>query len=159
MFVMTSSRDAGTIQYQTSYRGLKDSWPCNQFLLNLRTIEKAQNREPAKNAALLVHKKAYDCSFEHACEAEGNTVSCCFFFYLFNDGTYKSRHRQRETSLSKRSDLTPEKRCREHRIQSEPCEQNGYPGQKVIRCKIRIRYRVNRALVFTTHIFVIKSRL
>ena len=39
------------------------------------------------------------------------------------------------TSPSEWSDLTPEKWCSEHQAKLEPCEQNGYLGQNVIRCE------------------------
>eukprot|EP00794_Sanderia_malayensis_P019543 gene19543-21475_t len=75
-FMMTSSPSLAPSQYDSSYQGLKTSWPCNQFLLNLRTIEEGKSAgKPARQSALLVHKMAYDCSFEHACTAESNSIT------------------------------------------------------------------------------------
>ena len=60
--------------YQTSFAGLRLSWPCDQFLLNLRTLEEGNEKETGSKAALLVHRIGYDCNFLHICESDKQKV-------------------------------------------------------------------------------------
>ena len=75
-----------------------------------------------------------------------NDAVCFKKRFRFDDATELFVHASKQTnpihlairctSISERSDLTTGKRCSEHRIQLESCEQNDYVGQKVIRGKM-----------------------
>ena len=75
--------------FATSYQGLHTSWPCDQFLLNLRTIEKGPGREADSRAALLIHRIGYDCNFKHICQSDSQKVrSSDFAFSYLNMRNY-----------------------------------------------------------------------
>ncbi|KAG9281825.1 alpha-mannosidase 2 [Astyanax mexicanus] len=56
----------------TPYRPLSSSFPCDIHLVNLRTIQSQEGEGPSDQAALILHRKAFDCNI-----ATSNTGLLC----------------------------------------------------------------------------------
>jgi len=102
MTTVASNLDKST--YRTSFAGLHLSWPCDQFMLNLRTIEEGNDRETGSKAALLVHRIGYDCNFVHICESDKQKVTFAESFAPLN---IKSLEETSLTLMHTRSTVNP----------------------------------------------------
>lgn len=54
--------------------GLTKPFPCDIFLLNLRTIQNGLKPEPTNEAALMLRRHGYDCSFPNWCKPSTGKV-------------------------------------------------------------------------------------
>ncbi|XP_028402374.1 alpha-mannosidase 2-like [Dendronephthya gigantea] len=64
------------------FAGLSRPLPCDMFVVNLRTIQKGVEPEPTDEAALLLRRHGYDCSFPTWCKTTSGKIS---FQRLFKD--------------------------------------------------------------------------
>ena len=60
-----SHTDTSTLRPE--FAGLTRALPCDMFIVNLRTIQKGLEPEPTEQAALLLRRHGYDCSFPSWC--------------------------------------------------------------------------------------------
>ena len=58
----------------SQFVGLTRPLPCDMFVVNLRTIQKGTEPEPTDEAALLLRRLGYDCSFPSWCKTTSGKV-------------------------------------------------------------------------------------
>lgn len=63
VFSMTEKIPVPTLQLLGEFSPLLSSLPCDIHLVNLRTIESQENDKPSDEAALILHRKVFDCRF------------------------------------------------------------------------------------------------
>lgn len=56
------------------FAGLSRAFPCDIFLVNLRTIQKGTEPQPTSQAAMIVRRHGYDCSFPSECQTTSGKV-------------------------------------------------------------------------------------
>uniref|UniRef100_A0A8C6YQP7 Alpha-mannosidase n=1 Tax=Nothoprocta perdicaria TaxID=30464 RepID=A0A8C6YQP7_NOTPE len=62
---MTIYADSGVPEILRSFSPLMSSMPCDMHIVNLRTIQSKVNFEPSDEAALILHRKGFDCRFSN----------------------------------------------------------------------------------------------
>ncbi|XP_016080402.1 PREDICTED: alpha-mannosidase 2 isoform X1 [Miniopterus natalensis] len=63
VFTMTEKRPVPTLQLLGEFSPLLSSLPCDIHLLNLRTIQSKKDDKYSDEAALILHRKGFDCLF------------------------------------------------------------------------------------------------
>ena len=58
----------------SQFAGLTQPLSCDIYLVNLRTIQNGADPEPTNQAALLLRRHGYDCSFPSWCESSAGKV-------------------------------------------------------------------------------------
>ncbi|OXB55161.1 hypothetical protein ASZ78_003557 [Callipepla squamata] len=62
---MTTYADSGVPEMLDTFSPLMSSMPCDIHLVNLRTIQSKVDTEPSDEAALILHRKGFDCRFSN----------------------------------------------------------------------------------------------
>uniref|UniRef100_A0A8B9QB19 mannosyl-oligosaccharide 1,3-1,6-alpha-mannosidase n=1 Tax=Apteryx owenii TaxID=8824 RepID=A0A8B9QB19_APTOW len=60
---MTTYADSGVPEMLNTFSPLMSSMPCDMHIVNLRTIQSKADFEPSDEAALILHRKGFDCRF------------------------------------------------------------------------------------------------
>ncbi|XP_010142288.1 PREDICTED: alpha-mannosidase 2-like, partial [Buceros rhinoceros silvestris] len=62
---MTTYADSGVPEMLNGFSPLISSMPCDMHIVNLRTIQSKVDTEPSDEAALILHRKGFDCRFSN----------------------------------------------------------------------------------------------
>lgn len=62
---MTTNADSGVPEMLNMFSPLMSSMPCDIHIVNLRTIQSKVDTEPSDEAALILHRKGFDCRFSN----------------------------------------------------------------------------------------------
>ncbi|KAF1469645.1 Alpha-mannosidase 2, partial [Megadyptes antipodes antipodes] len=62
---MTTYADSGVPEMLNTFSPLMSSMPCDMHIVNLRTIQSKVDIEPSDEAALILHRKGFDCRFSN----------------------------------------------------------------------------------------------
>uniref|UniRef100_A0A8D2NFB1 mannosyl-oligosaccharide 1,3-1,6-alpha-mannosidase n=1 Tax=Zonotrichia albicollis TaxID=44394 RepID=A0A8D2NFB1_ZONAL len=62
---MTTNADSGVPELISSFAPLVSSLPCDMHIVNLRTIQAKVDTKPSDEAALILHRKGFDCKFSN----------------------------------------------------------------------------------------------
>ncbi|XP_065517504.1 alpha-mannosidase 2 isoform X7 [Lathamus discolor] len=62
---MTTYADSGVPEMLNTFSPLMSSMPCDMHMVNLRTIQSKVDIEPSDEAALILHRKGFDCRFSN----------------------------------------------------------------------------------------------
>ncbi|NXY41705.1 MA2A1 mannosidase, partial [Ceuthmochares aereus] len=62
---MTTFADSGVPEMVNMFSPLMSSMPCDMHVVNLRTIQSKVDIEPSDEAALILHRKGFDCRFSN----------------------------------------------------------------------------------------------
>ncbi|XP_068781160.1 alpha-mannosidase 2 isoform X1 [Struthio camelus] len=62
---MTIYADSGVPEMLNTFSPLMSSMPCDMHVVNLRTIQSKADFEPSDEAALILHRKGFDCRFSN----------------------------------------------------------------------------------------------
>uniref|UniRef100_A0A8C3REB7 Mannosidase alpha class 2A member 1 n=1 Tax=Cyanoderma ruficeps TaxID=181631 RepID=A0A8C3REB7_9PASS len=62
---MTANADSGIPELLNIFSPLMSSMPCDMHLVNLRTIQGKVDNKPSDEAALILHRKGFDCRFSN----------------------------------------------------------------------------------------------
>uniref|UniRef100_A0A8C9FEC4 Uncharacterized protein n=1 Tax=Pavo cristatus TaxID=9049 RepID=A0A8C9FEC4_PAVCR len=62
---MTTNADSGVPEMLNTFSPLVSSMPCDIHIVNLRTIQSKVDTEPSDEAALILHRKGFDCRFSN----------------------------------------------------------------------------------------------
>uniref|UniRef100_A0A8C3BT26 Alpha-mannosidase n=1 Tax=Cairina moschata TaxID=8855 RepID=A0A8C3BT26_CAIMO len=65
VIVMTTYADSGVPEMLNTFSPLMSSMPCDIHIVNLRTIQSKVDPEPSDEAALILHRKGFDCRFSN----------------------------------------------------------------------------------------------
>ncbi|NWY18875.1 MA2A1 mannosidase, partial [Aphelocoma coerulescens] len=62
---MTINADSGVPELINTFAPLMSSMPCDMHIVNLRTIQAKVDTKPSDEAALILHRKGFDCRFSN----------------------------------------------------------------------------------------------
>ncbi|KAJ7423563.1 alpha-mannosidase 2 isoform X3 [Pitangus sulphuratus] len=62
---MTTNAESGVPEVMNIFSPLMLSMPCDMHIVNLRTIQSKVDTEPSDEAALILHRKGFDCRFSN----------------------------------------------------------------------------------------------
>ncbi|NXN06479.1 MA2A1 mannosidase, partial [Indicator maculatus] len=62
---MTTYSDSGVPEMLNTFSPLMSSMPCDMHIVNLRTIQSKVDTKPSNEAALILHRKGFDCRFSN----------------------------------------------------------------------------------------------
>ncbi|KAF4803499.1 mannosidase alpha class 2A member 1 [Turdus rufiventris] len=62
---MTTNGDSGVPELTNTFSPLMSSMPCDMHIVNLRTIQAKVDTKPSDEAALILHRKGFDCRFSN----------------------------------------------------------------------------------------------
>uniref|UniRef100_A0A8C9NUW4 mannosyl-oligosaccharide 1,3-1,6-alpha-mannosidase n=1 Tax=Serinus canaria TaxID=9135 RepID=A0A8C9NUW4_SERCA len=62
---MTTNADSGVPELIRTFSPLMSSMPCDMHIVNLRTIQAKVDTKPSDEAALILHRKGFDCKFSN----------------------------------------------------------------------------------------------
>ena len=61
-----------------TFAGLQTPFPCDIFLVTMRSIQGGKEPRPSDEALMVLHRNGYDCNFVSSCskQTSGGKVSC-----------------------------------------------------------------------------------